>query len=88
MTPTRTWTEHASRCRFCGILFRISKEAINETREAERGVYPDDELTDEVIANSLDICLTCVTGEQHDGEHVFSYDDACDERSYGDPYEG
>lgn len=60
----RTWTAFVSVCRACDDRFRVSQEAIDETREA-MDVEAD---TDSDIAESFDLCLQCCSGEIVAGE--------------------
>ncbi|HEY7195490.1 MAG TPA: hypothetical protein VH439_17235 [Gemmatimonadales bacterium] len=61
----RTWTEFTSRCRFCHRIFRISAEAIMDCRSDDD---PEDATNDAEIANGIDVCLECATGEPVQGE--------------------
>jgi hypothetical protein len=68
-TKDWTWTEHTSRCRTCGRLFRIAREVIDDyKREA------DEPVTDAEIVNTIDVCLQCTEGVTVPEENVWEYE--------------
>lgn len=66
---THTWTEHTFACTSCKRVARASQEVIDQLRREQD--FGDPNVTDAVIAASLDFCFACVNGEPGpEGEHV------------------
>lgn len=61
-----TWTEHTFTCTSCKRLTRASQEVIATLRRDENW----EGKSDAEIAASLDFCVRCVDGEEHEGEHI------------------
>lgn len=65
MTPTE-YTDRTNLCRGCGRQFVVARLAIDEAKEA----YPDEKSTDDEAANIVEVCWSCATGDEVEGEVV------------------
>jgi hypothetical protein len=66
MADAIVFTKWVFRCTDCRKIAHVSEETIKDARDN----WDDQTATPQAVADSLDYCLSCITGEKVPGEHV------------------